>query len=125
MAKALIDTDVIIDLVRGNDAVNGQVNSLLQECSLYISTISVMEILIGARNKNEVRYWSSIIDMCTPLELNETIGVVALDLIKNYHHSHGLGIPDALIAATALTEEIVLYTKNVKHFQMIPELKLY
>ena len=66
MAKALIDTDVIIDLVRV--MTQWSVNSLLQECSLYISTISIMEILIGARNKNETLL-VHIIDMCTPWNL--------------------------------------------------------
>lgn len=39
-----------------------------------------------------------------------------------YSKSHSLMIPDALIAATALTEELELATDNDRHFKMIPDL---
>jgi predicted nucleic acid-binding protein len=38
--------------------------------------------------------------------------------------SHGLLIPDALIAATALDRGLILYTKNARHFDMIPGIKV-
>jgi predicted nucleic acid-binding protein len=48
----------------------------------------------------------------------------AVALLKQYRLSHALGIPDALIAATALGEEIPLVTKNQRDFRFIPDLKL-
>ncbi len=44
--------------------------------------------------------------------------------MESYFLSHGLLIPDALIAATALDQALPLYTKNVRHFQMIPLLSV-
>jgi predicted nucleic acid-binding protein len=41
-----------------------------------------------------------------------------------YSRSHGLTIPDALIAATAITQELELATDNDRHFKMIPELSV-
>jgi len=125
MLRVLLDTTVIIDLARGKDEVIGYLNTLLQTTVLYISVISMMEILMGARNKIELQYWSNLIKMCTPVPLSESVGTIALGLIQEYHHSHGLLIPDALIAATALTEDLPLYTANKKHFKMIPHLRLY
>jgi predicted nucleic acid-binding protein len=42
--------------------------------------------------------------------------------MQRFYLSHGLLIPDALIAATALDYGVTLYTKNVRHFLMIPGL---
>jgi len=42
-----------------------------------------------------------------------------------FHKSHGLVIPDALIAATAVTNNLELVSNNVRHFAMIPELRLH
>ena len=44
--------------------------------------------------------------------------------METFYLSHGLGIPDALVAATAIHHQLVLYTRNVRHFQMIPDLKV-
>jgi len=39
--------------------------------------------------------------------------------------SHKLSVPDALIAATALSNNTPLYTLNIKDFQFIPGLQLH
>ena len=44
--------------------------------------------------------------------------------MDSYFLSHGLLIPDALIAATALEQGLALYTKNLRHFQVIASLTL-
>jgi hypothetical protein len=48
----------------------------------------------------------------------------AIDFLASFL-SHGLLIPDALIAATALEFNLTLCTKNIRHFQMIPDLELF
>jgi predicted nucleic acid-binding protein len=46
-------------------------------------------------------------------------------LIDEYSLSHGLKIPDALIAASALALNMELFTYNLKDFSFIPDIKLY
>lgn len=53
------------------------------------------------------------------------ISELATNMIEKYAKSHGLGIPDALIAATAICHSIELLTYNVKDFKFIDSLKLY
>ena len=48
-----------------------------------------------------------------------------LKLMEAYSLSHKLGIPDAIIAATAIIHHLPLYTLNIKHFQFISEVQLY
>jgi len=47
------------------------------------------------------------------------VSTVALELMESFFLSHGLLIPDALIAATARENGLVLFTRNVRHYQMI------
>ena len=42
--------------------------------------------------------------------------------MESFCLSHGMQIPDALIASTALQHGLPIYTENVRHFQMIPQL---
>ena len=44
--------------------------------------------------------------------------------VESFYLSHGLLIPDAVIAATALEHGGTLYTKNVRHFRMIEGLNV-
>jgi len=46
------------------------------------------------------------------------------DSVENYHLSSGLFILNAIIAATAMENNFVLMTSNLKHFQMIEGLKM-
>jgi predicted nucleic acid-binding protein len=42
-----------------------------------------------------------------------------------YSLSHKASVPDMLIAATALSHDVTLYTLNIKDFKFIPDLNLY
>ncbi len=48
----------------------------------------------------------------------------AFELIESYNLSHGLFLADSLIAATVLEQGTTLYTKNIRHFKMIPDLAI-
>ena len=52
------------------------------------------------------------------------ISLRARNLCARYGLSHGLTIPDALIAATAIAARSPLLTRNVRHFSCLPSLRL-
>ena len=56
--------------------------------------------------------------------LNEAIGNKAIELLNRYHLSHGLLIPDSLIAATSLTKDVPLLSKNQRDYRFMDGLKL-
>jgi predicted nucleic acid-binding protein len=58
------------------------------------------------------------------VSLNETIAETAIDLLRRYRLSHGLLIPDSLIAASAITCAIPLLSKNQKDYRFIEKLNL-
>jgi len=118
----LVDTNILVDLTRGNGQAADYLDSLADAWS--ISTITCLELLAGARTQRETADLDLALSGYRAIPPNEDITRRAYYLIKTYARSHGLGALDALIAATALEEGLTLATKNRKHFQMIGELKL-
>jgi predicted nucleic acid-binding protein len=62
-----------------------------------------------------------------PVVERATTDVTVMELYKgatNREQAHGLGIPDALIAARALEGDYTLVTSNLRHFRFIAGLRL-
>ena len=55
----------------------------------------------------------------------EDISTHFVNLLGKYALSHKLSVPDALIASTAISKDMPIYTLNIKDFHYIPGLKLY
>jgi len=120
----LIDTDILIDAGRSiNEAVSFLQRTELTD-QLLISTITQMELIVGARNKNELRVLEKFLKRFTIVKVNQSISDTAVDLVRQYRLSHGLLIPDAFIAATAIIINEPLATKNRRDYQFITGLTL-
>jgi len=117
----LLDTTVFVDYYR---KVPRAQQFLQSETTLPCSVITAAELIQGSRNKNEQRNVEKLLSKIELVPLNTQIGTIMLELMKKYYLSHGLQIPDALIAATAIEEALTLVTSNVKHFSFIKGLKL-
>ena len=89
---------------------------------VQLSIISAMELVMGCRNAAELARLQAFLQHSTILDLTEISSRAAYMLVKSYFLSHGLLIPDALIAATALEHRLTLHTRNTRHFRMIPGL---
>ncbi|MDR3335837.1 MAG: type II toxin-antitoxin system VapC family toxin [Treponema sp.] len=120
----LLDTCILIDYLRGNQGVYDiLVND--NTIKLSMSTITLMELVIGALNNREVNYIIKAFKKIAIIYINEEISKLAQDLIIRYSKSHNLHINDALIAATALRNDMELITHNVSDFQYIPNVVLH
>lgn len=126
MTGKLLDTTVLIDLSRGNLKAADFVDAArADEISMYVSVVSAMELLVGCRDKGEVEKAKNLIAEFALAHLSPAASAQAYELVVSYGKSHGLMIPDALIAATAITHNLELATDNERHFSMIPGLKVY
>jgi len=116
----LVDADILIDTLRGVTAAI----TFLRDAERYltVAVITQMELIQGCRNMAELRRIEQFLRRFAVRGLSEPIGGVSVSLMRRYRLSHGLLLPDALIAATALAYDATLYTKNVRHFRMIPGL---
>lgn len=120
----LIDTDIFIWLLRGNQKVVDFLDTV-ETC--HISEMTYMEIIQGTRNKLEMQTLHKIlIEMSViRIPLDPTISALASRLVEQYCHSHSVHAADALIAATALSYRHTLVSGNKKHFLPIPDLNLH
>ena len=122
MEKIVLDTNILIEILKGNQETVTKVQSFENE--LCISAITVMELFYGAINKAEVKKLENFILLFTVIHTNENISRKAINLVKQYAKSHTLDIPDSIIASTALTLECELFTYNTKDFKYIDNLLL-
>lgn len=119
--KYLFDSNVIIDYLRGDErAVN-----LIEKTELpIISVVTVGEIYQGVLNTKELQKTKEVIKSFKVVYITESISKDAVKLVENYHLTSGLYFLDALITATALENNLILLTSNIKHFRMIKGLKI-
>jgi predicted nucleic acid-binding protein len=123
MTGKLLDTTVLIDLSRGNtDAADFVDTARSSRTPLFISAISAMELIAGCRDKDEAKKAEKLIADFSLIHISPAESAKAYALILTYSKSHGLAIPDALIAATAITRGLELCSDNARHFEMIPSL---
>lgn len=120
----LCDTNIFIYAFNGRkEAIDSLQNIGLD--NVVISSITVMELLQGMRNKIELAQTKKNICYFDIIEINLEISKLATHFIEKYNLSHGLLIPDALIGATAVIHQIPLYTYNTKDFKFMPNLQLF
>ena len=120
----LLESTVLVDLSRQDESARAYVDAERKAGVIKVPIVSNMELIIGCRNKAEVQKTERFLADYDVLDITPLIGRKAYELIVRFNKSHGLAIPDALIAATALVENAVLVTSNIRHFSMIDGLQL-
>jgi len=120
----VVDTDILIDVGRGIPEAVGYLQAKQQQYRVCISTITHLELLVGAQNKTELRKIDRFVQRFGLLRTSEAIADRATELVRQYRLSHGLLLADALIAGTALAYGIPLATKNQRHYRFIAQLLL-
>jgi len=127
--KVICDTDVLIDYFDVSQKRHQKTKLILEQNigfqNILISSITKMELILGATNKADLHTISKNLNRFSVLLINESINLRAIDLVQSYRLSHGLALADAMIAATAIQTELQLFTYNTKDFKFISKLSLY
>lgn len=92
--------------------------------SVILSIVSALELIAGCRNGRELAQRQVFLRRLAVRPVSVKVSQRARQLMEAFVLSHGLSIPDALIAATALEHGLTLYTRNIRHYQMIPGLSV-
>ncbi|MDQ6967793.1 MAG: type II toxin-antitoxin system VapC family toxin [Mariprofundaceae bacterium] len=123
MSSVLIDTDVIIWHMRGNEKARDIIYRLEKPA---ISIITQMELVQGLRNKQEQVALHRFIEQLgfQVITVSEVISQRALFLMEEWRLSHQMLMADALIAATAIEHGLSLLSGNEKHYRFLTMLKL-
>ncbi len=121
---SVIDSDILIDVGRKVKTAIEKLDEERKASITAISTVTQMELIVGCRNKTELKHLDKFLEDFEIISLNYEITQKAIELLKEYKLSHGLLIADSFIAATALNLDAPLLTKNQKDFKFIQGLKL-
>lgn len=86
------------------------------------SVVTKVEVLAGMR-PDETPTTRRLLDALDWLPVDDRIAEAAGHLANRYRRSHpGVDPIDFIIAATAEAYDAALWTRNVKHFPMLPDL---
>lgn len=117
--RLLLDTDVLIDYLRGVPEAVTYLESRKEV--LLISAVTVGELYAGVREGRERKALDAFMQAFEIVVLDASLAERGGLLRRDYGKSHGTGLADALIAASAERQEAVLVTLNRKHFPMLRE----
>jgi len=120
----LCDTNILIELFKNNAVIIKSLHEIGLK-KIAISHVTVAELYFGAFNKHELKQIQLHLQAINIIPINSNISNIFIQLMQTYSLSHKLSVPDALIAATAIEQNISLYTLNKKDFRFINELHLW
>lgn len=119
MSDFLPDTNVFSRIFKGDLAVTQYVENL----DAAIDTTIYIECIQGSKSNQEKRIIEKYLQKFPLFPITPQGSAIAINLIRNYSNSYGLLLPDALIAATALENDLTVVTYNVSDFRFIKDLK--
>jgi hypothetical protein len=121
--QILVDTDIIIKVYRGHK--EHSVAFERDKGKLAVSAITYLELLHGLKSRRRIIDLHKQMKAFEVIHLSEAISQRALDIVNKYGVSNSIKPADAIIAATALTSNLQLFTDNREDFSFIKELRFY
>jgi predicted nucleic acid-binding protein len=116
--RCVIDSDILIDHLRGYSTALEFIDALpTDKGQACFSVISEAEIYANVRPGEESAI-EALFDSLNRVAVSGEIARKAGEYRAQYGRSHGLTLPDALIAATAFVIAAELFTRNVRHYPM-------
>ncbi len=117
----LLDTDVLIDFFRGHREAVAFVNA--NASRIILSSIVIAELYAGVKGDAEKIVLDNFASIFRVVPVNTEIAKAGGLYKRDYGKSHGIGLADAILAATAQAEGADLKTLNTKHYPMLRNLK--
>ena len=117
----LLDTDVLVDFLRGHSKAVAFVNAY--SARIILSSIVVAELYAGVRGEREQAALEDLVSLFRIVPVSGEIAKTGGLYKRDYGKSHGIGLADAILAATAEAENAELKTLNTKHYPMLKGLQ--
>jgi len=119
----LCDSNVVIDWINHRQKAIDDLQRI--EGNIAISIITEYEIIAGAKDLMMQKRFEKLLGNYITISLDQEISFLGINLYKKYKLSHGLDMPDSLIAATAIELDLPLFTYNIRDFHYISGIRLY
>ena len=113
----LLDTDILVDFLRGYSKAITFVNANSER--IILSTIVVAELYAGVKGAAEQAVLDEFVSLFRIVPVNANVAKAGGLYKRDYAKSHGVGLADAILAATAKAENAKLKTLNTKHYPML------
>ena len=121
--SALVDTSVLVDYLRGDQAAAVTLESARGLGPLHASEITRLEVVAGMRPR-EAEATNALLSALVWHSVDRDVAEEAGSLGRRWLRAHGgIDSADLAIAATALLYDLRLLTLNVRHFPMFPGLQ--
>jgi tRNA(fMet)-specific endonuclease VapC len=121
----VIGTGIFIEHLRAKDKSNTTLYLLPANSELFISSVALYELYMGATSPEKENDVRKITEDITVLPFNDAVAIKAAQLYHQLKRQNKLiEFRDIFIAATCIVNELPLVTLNKKHFNRIEELKL-
>ena len=116
----VIDSDVLIWILRENEAVKTRFTELVVETNgyVFITPVQVAEIYAGIREKEKIRT-ERFLESLNIINIDKEVGKLAGEFIRVCGKSHNVTMADALIGSAARLNGFKLWTLNKKHYPML------
>ena len=121
MSLVLVDTDVMVDVLRSYPPAMDWMRTNATE-NLTLPGFVLLELIEGCLDKSAQDRVLKLAEQCEVAWLSEQASDRAAALFGTYRLSHGLDMIDALIGQTALELNVTLFTFNQKHYACVPGL---
>lgn len=116
--QLLIDTDILIDVLRGRTHAVGFMAGLIRAPCISVTTVA--ELYAGVRD-GETHDLDTFLSAVTLVPVTEELARTGGLFRRDFGPSHGTGLIDGIIAATADALDIKLATLNRRHYPMLDD----
>jgi predicted nucleic acid-binding protein len=113
----LLDSDVLVDFLRGYS--QGVIFVTAHVDRIILSSIVVAELYAGVKGDDEQTALDQFVSLFRIVPVTTEIAKIGGLYKRQYGGSHGVGLADAIIAASAKVENASLKTLNLKHYPMV------
>ncbi|NQU40312.1 MAG: type II toxin-antitoxin system VapC family toxin [Lentisphaerae bacterium] len=117
----LMDSDVMIDFLRGHPKAVALVRK--HSSRIILSSIVAAELYAGVRGDEELDTLDDLMSLFRVVPVSAPIARIGGLHKRDYFKAHGVGLADAIVAATTESENAELKTLNIKHYPMIKGLR--
>jgi predicted nucleic acid-binding protein len=122
MARSiLLDTDILVDFFRGHSKAVAFVTTHSER--IILSSIVVAELYAGVKGNAEQAVLDNFVSLFRVVSVGTEIAKAGGIYKRDYAKSHGVGLADAILVATAEAENAELKTLNTKHYPMLRDLR--
>jgi tRNA(fMet)-specific endonuclease VapC len=119
------DSDVLIDFLRGRGDMARRVADELETRAFATTAITAFEIRSGARTAHQKKAVETLLEALNILPFGPEEARIAAEIRQKVEsEGQAIGMADYMIAAVCVANDCVLLTRNRKHFERVPDLKL-